>query len=56
MAPAIDAIAVDLNMSKTESTMALSVYLLATAFAPLVIGPLSEVYGRKSIFHNVTGH
>jgi MFS family permease len=51
MAPAIDAIAVDLNMSKTESTMALSVYLLATAFAPLVIGPLSEVYGRKSIFH-----
>jgi MFS family permease len=51
MAPAMDAIAVDLNMSKTESTMALSVYLLATAFAPLIIGPLSEVYGRKSIFH-----
>jgi len=51
MAPAIDVIAVDLKMSKTESTMALSVYLLATAFAPLIIGPLSEVYGRKSIFH-----
>jgi MFS family permease len=51
MAPAIDAIALDLNMSKTESTMTLSVYLLATAFAPLIVGPLSRVYGRESIFH-----
>jgi MFS family permease len=31
--------------------MALSVYLLATALGPLVVGPLSEIYGRKSIFH-----
>lgn len=31
--------------------MALSIYLLATAFGPLVIGPLSEVYGRKPILH-----
>ncbi|KAK2873464.1 MFS siderochrome iron transporter 1, partial [Arthroderma sp. PD_2] len=51
MAPAINTIAGELNMSATESTMALSVYLLATAFGPLFIGPLSEVYGRKSIFH-----
>lgn len=51
MAPAIDTIADELNMSTTESTMALSVYLLATAFGPMVIGPLSEVYGRSSIFH-----
>lgn len=51
MAPAIDTIAEELNMSTTESTMALSVYLLATAFGPMVIGPLSEVYGRSSIFH-----
>ncbi|KAF2184921.1 synaptic vesicle transporter [Zopfia rhizophila CBS 207.26] len=51
MAPAINTIAAELNMSTTESTMALSVYLLATAFGPLFIGPLSEVYGRKSIFH-----
>jgi MFS family permease len=52
MAPAIETIAIDLNMSTVESTMALSVYLLATAFGPLVIGPLSEVYGRKFIFHS----
>lgn len=51
MAPAITTIATDLDMSTTESTMALSVYLLATAFGPLVIGPLSEVYGRKPVFH-----
>ncbi|KAH6648333.1 MFS multidrug transporter-like protein [Truncatella angustata] len=54
MAPAINTIAAELNMSTTESTMALSVYLLATAFGPLFIGPLSEVYGRKSIFHITT--
>ncbi|CAK1362207.1 putative transporter [Cercospora beticola] len=51
MAPAIPTIAVDLKMSNIESTMALSAYVLATAFGPLVIGPLSEVYGRKTIIH-----
>lgn len=51
MAPAINTIADELHMSTTESTMALSVYLLATAFGPLIIGPLSETYGRKRIFH-----
>lgn len=38
-------------MSNTEAVMAMSVYLLATAFGPLVIGPLSEVYGRKPVLH-----
>ncbi|KAF1823285.1 MFS general substrate transporter [Dissoconium aciculare CBS 342.82] len=51
MAPAISVIATDLNMSNVESTMALSVYVLASAFGPMVIGPLSEVYGRKKIIH-----
>ena len=51
MAPAITSIANELHMSTTESTMALSVYLLATAFGPLIIGPLSEVYGRRPIVH-----
>jgi MFS family permease len=51
MAPAIDTIAKDLHMTPTESTMALSVYVLATAFGPMMIGSLSEVYGRKPIFH-----
>ncbi|KAI8653869.1 hypothetical protein LRP88_00392 [Fusarium phalaenopsidis] len=51
MAPALSLIAVDLEMNSTEAMMALSIYLLATAFGPLVIGPLSEVYGRQVILH-----
>lgn len=38
-------------MNSTEAAMALSIYLLATAFGPLLIGPLSEIYGRKRILH-----
>jgi MFS family permease len=51
MAPALPNIAQDLKMTSTEATMALSIYLLATAFGPLVIGPLTEIYGRKRILH-----
>ncbi|KAF4461869.1 hypothetical protein FALBO_11328 [Fusarium albosuccineum] len=51
MAPALSLIATDLQMSSTEAVMALSIYLLATAFGPLVVGPLSEVYGRQAILH-----
>jgi hypothetical protein len=51
MAPALTTIAHELHMSSTESMMALSIYLLATAFGPLVIGPLSEVYGRSKVLH-----
>lgn len=51
MAPAISTIAIELNMNAAESMMALSIYLLATAFGPLFIGPLSEVYGRAPVLH-----
>jgi MFS family permease len=51
MAPALSTIAHELHMSSTESVMAMSIYLLATAFGPLVIGPLSEVYGRSKVLH-----
>jgi MFS family permease len=51
MAPAINTIAHELNMNSAESVMALSIYLLATAFGPLIIGPLSEIYGRAPILH-----
>lgn len=51
MAPALNTIAVELHMSHVESVMALTIYLLASAFGPLVIGPLSEVYGREMILH-----
>ena len=51
MAPALPTIAQELNMSSIEAVMALSAYMLATAFGPLVIAPLSEIYGRKPILH-----
>ncbi|KAI0966662.1 major facilitator superfamily domain-containing protein [Xylaria arbuscula] len=51
MAPALPVIAKELHMSSTESALSLSIYLLATAFGPLLIGPLSELYGRKVVLH-----
>ncbi|KAI1175970.1 MFS general substrate transporter [Nemania sp. FL0916] len=51
MAPALPIIANELRMSPTESALSLSIYLLATAFGPLIIGPLSEMYGRQVVLH-----
>lgn len=51
MAPALSTIAAELGMSPAESAMSLSIYLLATAFGPLLIGPLSEIYGRRVVLH-----
>lgn len=51
MAPALSTISKELNMSSIEAVMALSAYMLATAFGPLIMGPLSEIYGRKPILH-----
>ncbi|KAI1855569.1 hypothetical protein JX266_000434 [Neoarthrinium moseri] len=51
MAPALPLIASELSMTTVESVMALSIYILATAFGPLVIGPLSEIYGRERVLH-----
>ncbi|KAK6859560.1 hypothetical protein PG995_003196 [Apiospora arundinis] len=51
MAPALGTIATELHMNSAESVMAMSIYLLATAFGPLLLGPLSEIYGRKPVLH-----
>ncbi|KAK5121368.1 hypothetical protein LTR85_005534 [Meristemomyces frigidus] len=51
MAPALTTIAVEFHINSTEANMSLSVYLLATAFGPLLIGPLSEIYGRAPVLH-----
>lgn len=51
MAPALTTIAHELHMSSAEANMSLSIYVLATALGPLVIGPLSELYGRSKILH-----
>ena len=50
VAPALPQMAQDLNVSNTiESQMMLSIFILAYAFGPLVLGPLSELYGRVPV-------
>lgn len=51
MAPALPLIAHEFSMNSTETMMSFSSYVLATAFGPLLIGPLSEVYGRSPVLH-----
>ena len=51
VAPALSSMAKDRDMNNVESEMALSVYILAIAFGPLVLGPLSEVHGRLILLH-----
>ena len=47
VAPALDSIGADLQIrSDFKVSMVLSIFLLAYAFGPFLIGPLSEIYGR----------
>ncbi|KAF2212828.1 hypothetical protein CERZMDRAFT_121117 [Cercospora zeae-maydis SCOH1-5] len=39
------------NSSKTMATLVVSVYILGFAFGPLVVAPLSELYGRLWVYH-----
>ncbi|KAF2640798.1 MFS general substrate transporter [Massarina eburnea CBS 473.64] len=54
MAPALATIAHELDMNPTEVAMSLSIYILASAFGPMIIGPLSEVYGRETMLHTTS--
>ncbi|OIW25254.1 MFS general substrate transporter, partial [Coniochaeta ligniaria NRRL 30616] len=52
VAPAFSAIKSDLSInSDFEIQMVLSIFILASAVGPLVISPLSEVYGRRVVLH-----
>jgi hypothetical protein len=50
LAPALDVIGADLHISQAEASMALSIYILAFAFGPMVLAPCSEVWGRKMVW------
>jgi predicted MFS family arabinose efflux permease len=50
LAPALDVIGADLHISQAEASMALSIYILAFAFGPMVLAPCSEVWGRKVVW------
>jgi MFS family permease len=49
-APALPKISRDLKIGSTETNFTLSIYILALAFGPLIISPLSEVFGRKPVY------
>lgn len=50
MAPALPMIAHDLEIPQESANMALSIFVLAFAFGPMVLAPLTEVFGRRNIW------
>lgn len=52
MAPGLPDIAVHYHIGNpTIVALTLSIYLLAFAVGPLILGPLSEIYGRAWVLH-----
>lgn len=49
MAPALSSIG-HKHMSDAETNLALSIFVLAFAVGPLAMTPLSEIYGRRTIW------
>ncbi|CZT41675.1 related to multidrug resistant protein [Rhynchosporium secalis] len=50
LAPALLNIENDLHTGDSETNLILSIYVLALAFGPLFISPLSELFGRKKVY------
>jgi len=51
-APGIPAIMQEFNeTSSTTATFVLSIYVLGFAFGPLIVAPLSEIYGRAHLYN-----
>ncbi|KAF2490611.1 MFS multidrug transporter, partial [Lophium mytilinum] len=50
LAPALKSIGADLHMESAETEVALSIFVLAFAPGPLVLGPCSEVFGRRWVW------
>lgn len=52
VAPAFARVQSDFAIQSTlETQMILSVFVLASAVGPLIVSPLSEVYGRRPVLH-----
>lgn len=50
MAPALGVISQDLHISENEANMVVSIFVLAYAFGPMVLGPMTEVFGRRHVW------
>lgn len=50
LAPALADISRDLGLDVESAQISLSIYVLAFSFGPLVLAPLTEVYGRRPVW------
>lgn len=50
LAPALGSIRGDLHASASEGNMILAIYILAFAFGPMILGPCTEVFGRRVVW------
>lgn len=50
MAPALPAISQDLHTDDATTQMTLSIFVLSYAFGPMLLAPMTEVFGRKPIW------
>jgi MFS family permease len=50
MAPALSVIGKDLHIGDEQTQMSLSIFVLAFAFGPIFLAPLSEIIGRKKVW------
>lgn len=51
-APGINGLVVEFNISsKTISTLAITLYILGISIGPMLMSPLSEMYGRLPVYH-----
>ncbi|KAI4732542.1 MFS multidrug transporter [Aureobasidium sp. EXF-12298] len=50
MAPALGQISKDLHATESTTQMTLSIYVLSFAFGPMVLAPMTEVFGRKPVW------
>ena len=48
--PALNSILKDVHMGQSGGQIAFSVFFLGLGFAPFVVGPLSELYGRRPVW------
>lgn len=50
LAPALPTIANDFHISQASANMAMSIFVLAFAFGPMLVAPFAEVFGRRNIW------
>lgn len=50
MAPALPIISQDLHTDDATTQMTLSIFVLRFAFGPMVLAPMTEVFGRKPVW------